>query len=114
MMHYLIAMAPTGGSPEGGMFSTLIMFALIIGIFYFMILRPQQRRQKERDKLLNSIKKGDRVVTVGGMHGVVAGIDEKTLLIEVADKIKLKFDRSAVSAVTREGEPETKELKETK
>lgn len=113
MMH-LIAMSPQGGDPQGGLFSTLIMFTLIIGIFYFMILRPQQRRQKERDKLLGSIKKGDRVVTVGGIHGIVAGVDEKTLLIEVADKLKLKFDRSAVSAVTREGEPETKDVKETK
>ena len=104
----IIAMAPQQGGAEGGLMSTLIMFALIIGIFYFLILRPQQKRQKERQKLLDSVKKGDKVVTAGGMHGTVAGLDEKSLLIQVADNIKLKFDRSAVSTIVREGEPETK------
>lgn len=91
--------------------STLIMFALIIFIFYFLILRPQQKRQKERQKLLDSVKKGDKIVTAGGLHGTVAGIDEKTVLIQVADNVKMKFDRSAVASIIREGEPETKETK---
>lgn len=95
---------PSGGNPTDSLISTLIMFALIIGIFYFMILRPQQKRQKERQKMLDSVKKGDKVVTAGGLHGTVAGIDEKTLLIQVSDNVKLKFDRSAVNAVVREGE----------
>jgi len=95
---------PQGGSPTDSLISTLIMFALIIGIFYFMILRPQQKRQKERQKMLESVKKGDKVVTAGGLHGTVAGIDEKTLLLQVADNVKMKFDRSAVNTVIREGE----------
>jgi preprotein translocase subunit YajC len=103
----IIAMAPQGGN-GGSMFSTLIMFALIILIFYFMILRPQQKRQKERQKLLDSVKKGDKVITVGGLHGTVIGLEEKTVLIQVADNVKMKFERSAVSTVTREGEPEVK------
>ncbi|MBP1679261.1 MAG: yajC, partial [Bacteroidetes bacterium] len=70
----MIAMAPPqGGSGSDGLFSTLIMFMLIIGIFYFMILRPQQKRQKERQKLLEALKKGDKIVTAGGMYGVIAG-----------------------------------------
>ena len=105
----IIAMAqPQGGSPESGLFSTLIMFALIIGIFYFLILRPQQKRQKERQKLLDAVKKGDKVITAGGLHGTVAGLDEKTLLIQVADNVKMKFDRSAVATIVREGEADTK------
>lgn len=109
----LVAMAPppAGGNAGGGMMSTLIMFALIIFIFYFLILRPQQKRQKERQKLLDSVKKGDKIVTAGGLHGTVAGIDEKTVLIQVADNVKMKFDRSAVASIIREGEPETKETK---
>jgi preprotein translocase subunit YajC len=108
----LIAMAsPQGGNPEGGLFSTLIMFALIIGVFYFLILRPQQKRQKERQKMLDAVKKGDKVVTAGGLHGTVAGLDEKTLLIQVADNVKMKFDRSAVTAIVREGETSEKETK---
>ncbi len=109
---YLIAMSPPqGGDAGGGMMSTLIMFGLIIGIFYFLILRPQQKRQKGRQKLLDSVKKGDKIITAAGLHGTVAGIDDKTLLIQVADNVKMKFDRSAVASIVREGEPDTKESK---
>jgi len=102
---FLIAMAqPQGGSPEGSLISTLIMFTLIIAIFYFMILRPQQKRQKDRQKMLDAVKKGDKVVTSGGMHGTVAGIDEKTILVQVSENVKLKFDRTAIGAVIRESE----------
>jgi preprotein translocase subunit YajC len=83
------------------MFSTVIMFSLIILIFYFLILRPQQKRQKERQKLLESVQKGDKIVTVGGMHGTVVGLEEKTVLVQVAENVKLKFERTAVSSVTR-------------
>jgi preprotein translocase subunit YajC len=102
---FLLAMSqPQGGSPEGSLISTLIMFTLIIAIFYFMILRPQQKRQKDRQKMLDAVKKGDKVVTSGGMHGTVAGIDEKSILVQVAENVKLKFDRTAIAAVVREGE----------
>jgi preprotein translocase subunit YajC len=105
----LIAMMPPGAGGDGGgsLMSTLLMFALIIGIFYFMILRPQQKRQKEREKMLSAVKKGDKIVTAGGLHGTIAGIDEKTVLIEVASNVKLKFDRSAVASILKEGEVET-------
>jgi preprotein translocase subunit YajC len=116
-MYSLIAMAPpqgSGGSPEGSLVSTLVMFGLIIGIFYFMILRPQQKRQKEREKLLTTMKKGDKIITAGGLHGTISGIDEKTVLIQVADTVKLKYDRSAIASIVREGESETKDAKESK
>ncbi|HUI65009.1 MAG TPA: preprotein translocase subunit YajC [Bacteroidota bacterium] len=102
---------PSGQDSSQGMFSTLIMFALIIAIFYFMILRPQQKRQKERQKLLTSIKKGDKIVTAGGLYGTIAGLDEKTVLIQVADNVKMKFDRSAVASVVSEGSGDGKEQK---
>lgn len=102
---FLLGMAqPQGGNPEGSLISTLIMFTLIIAIFYFMILRPQQKKQKERQKMLEAVKKGDKVVTTGGMYGTVAGMDDKTLLVQVAENVKLRFDRSAIAAITREGE----------
>jgi preprotein translocase subunit YajC len=102
---------PQGGDGGGGLMSTLIMFGLIIGIFYFLILRPQQKRQKERQRLLDAVKKGDKVITAGGLHATVAGMDDKTLLLQVSDNVKLKFDRSAVASIIREGEIETKESK---
>ena len=100
-------MAPQGGN-GGGMFSTVIMFSLIILIFYFMILRPQQKRQKERQKLLEGVKKGDKVITAGGVHGTVIGLEDKTVLVQVAENVKLKFEKSAISSITRDGESEGK------
>ncbi len=101
----LIAMAPSGsGGGGGGLVSTIIMFGAIFLIFYFMIIRPQQKRSKERDKMLSNIEKGDKIITSGGLHGTIAGIDEKTVLIQVGDNIKMKFERSAVASVVSKKE----------
>jgi len=109
---FIIAMAPPqGGSGDGGLMSTIIMFALIIGIFYFLILRPQQKRQKEREKLLESVKKGDKVITGGGLHGTVSGVEEKTLLIQVSENVKMKFERSAVTTIVKESDGDQKAAK---
>ncbi len=86
----------------GGLTSTILMFGVIILIFYFFILRPQQKRQKERQKLLESLKKGDKVVTAGGLHGTIIGMEEKTVLIQVTDTVKLKLEKGSVTSVTRE------------
>ncbi len=90
--------------PGSGIMNTIIMFGLMFLILYFMIIRPQQKRQKEQQKMLGSLKKGDKIVTSGGIHGVISGIDDKTLLVEIADKVKIKVDRGSVSGVTREAE----------
>lgn len=101
-MEYLFAMAPQGGEAGGGsMISTLIMFGAIFAIFYFMIIRPQQKKAKEREKMLSEIQKGDKIVTGGGIHGTVAGLDEKTCLIDVGNNIKIKFERSAIASISR-------------
>ena len=107
MKSLLIAMAPAQGGQGGGDFTTTIfMFAVIIAIFYFMILRPQQKRQKDRQKLLDSVKKGDRVVTAGGIHGTVVGVEEKTVLLQITDTVKVKLERSSISIVNKVGEVE--------
>ena len=99
-MELLLAMAPQGGEGGGGsLVSTLIMFGAIFLIFYFMIIRPQQKKAKERDKLLSNLEKGDKVVTSGGIHGIIAGIDEKTVLLQVSDNLKIKMERSAIGQV---------------
>lgn len=97
-MEILIAMAPQGGG-SANLISTLIMFGAIFLIFYFMIIRPQQKRAKEREKMLSNMQKGDKVITSGGLHGTIAGIDEKTVLLQVGDNVKMKFERSAVASV---------------
>ena len=107
MFNTIIAMAPSQGGQGGGeIYSTLIMFGAIIAIFYFMIIRPQQKKQKERERLLSAIKKGDKVITAGGMHGEIVGLDEKTVLLEVAEKVKIKLERSSVAVVNKQGEVE--------
>jgi preprotein translocase subunit YajC len=100
-MDILLAMAPPsdGQGGSGNLVSTLIMFGAIFLIFYFMIIRPQQKRSKEREKLLSSIEKGDKVMTSGGLYGVVDSLEEKTVILKVADNVKLKFERSAISSV---------------
>lgn len=99
-------------SPQGqegpSLVSNLVLFGSIIAIFYFMIIRPQQKREKERQAMLTALKKGDKVVIAGGLHGSVVGIEEKTLLVQIADNVKVKVDRGSVTTIVREGEPASK------
>lgn len=102
-MDIILAMAPPAdGQGGGGMIGTLIMFGAIFAIFYFMIIRPQQKRAKEREKLLSAVQKGDKVVLSSGMHGTVAGLEEKTVLIDAGNNIKIKFERSAIATVLKD------------
>jgi len=100
----IIAMAPQGGQGNagGGMLTTLIMFGLIFFIFYFMILRPQQKRQKERQKLLSELKKGDKIITAGGIHGKIVAIEDRTVLIEIDDNVKVKLEKGSIGTVLGE------------
>jgi len=98
-LELLFAMAPQGGEGGGGLVSTLIMFGAIFLIFYFMIIRPQQKRAKEKEKLLSNLEKGDKVVTNGGIHGVIAGLEDKTALLMVSENTKIKIDRTAITTV---------------
>lgn len=100
-MIFAMAQSPDGGG--GGLISTLIMFGAIFAIFYFMIIRPQQKRAKEREAMISAVQKGDKVVTSGGMHGVVEGVEEKTVLVKIADNVKVKIDKSAIGNVTNRG-----------
>jgi preprotein translocase subunit YajC len=104
--YYILAQqTPDGG---GDFMQTIILFGLIFVIFYFMIIRPQQKRQKERQKMLDAVKKGDKIITGGGIHGTVVGMEEKTVLVQIADNVKVKLERGSVTAVIREAEPDDK------
>jgi preprotein translocase subunit YajC len=100
-VYYLLAMAPSGEGGGGSLISTLIMFGAIFAIFYFMIIRPQQKRAKEKEKLLSNLQKGDKIVTSGGVHGTIAGLDEKTCLVDLGNNVKVKFERSAIASVSK-------------
>jgi preprotein translocase subunit YajC len=88
--------AASGGSMFTGLFLPLI---LMVVVFYFLIMRPQQKRNKERNKMLSALKKGDKIVTIGGLHGIISEITDDTVVLRVNDVTKLTFDRSAINNV---------------
>ncbi len=83
-------------------YSGLISIALMFAIFYFLLIRPQQKRQKERSAMLDALKKGDKVVTLGGMHGSIVELDDDTAVLRIAENLKVTFERSAISHVKTE------------
>ncbi|MCX7949023.1 MAG: preprotein translocase subunit YajC [Treponemataceae bacterium] len=78
---------------------SLIPFLLVIGIFYFLIIRPQNKKQKETEKMLASLKKGDKVVTIGGVHGIIHAVKDTTVVLKVDDATKIEFSRNAIASV---------------
>jgi preprotein translocase subunit YajC len=76
-----------------------VTFGLIILVFYFLVLRPQNKKQKETQKMLAAVKKGDRVVTIGGIRAVVASVKEDAVVLKVDDNTKIEFSKSAISQV---------------
>jgi len=105
VMSLLMGAPAEGGNP---IMSFLPLIA-IIGIFYFLILRPQSKKQKETQKMLSAVKKGDRVITVGGIHGVIYTVKESTVIIKVDENVKLEFNRTAISSVSAQAREEKEE-----
>jgi preprotein translocase subunit YajC len=95
---YAAAQAPGGGG-SGAVMTQVLFFAAIFAIFYFLLIRPQQKQKREREATLRSVKKGDRVVTTSGLHGTVVGLGEHTMTLKVADQVKLDFDRAALGRI---------------
>ncbi|HBG56809.1 preprotein translocase subunit YajC [Proteiniphilum sp. UBA1028] len=95
-MNILLQAAPAGGM--GGMTSTLLMMVAIIAVFYFFMIRPQQKKQKELQKSREAMKVGDKVVTSGGIHGRIKEVGDTWFLVEVADGVKIKFEKASVFA----------------
>ena len=85
------------------------MFLMIamLAIFYFLLIRPQQKRQKEQKLMLANLQKGDTIFTVGGLRGKITGLDENVLTVEIADRVRVKINRSAVGGLVSKGEAAT-------
>jgi preprotein translocase subunit YajC len=96
-----LAQAPAPAAPPQSALSTLIPFFCIAVIFYFLIIRPQQKRQKEQNALIASVKTGDSVVMNSGIHGIVTNVKDQTLIVKVADNVKIEFDKVAIATVTK-------------
>jgi len=97
------AMAPAGGGDGGGgsLITSLMPLALIFVIMYMLIIRPQQKKQKDQQRMIDSLKKGDNIVTNGGIHGTIVGVKEreKTLIVKIADNVKIELSRGTVARV---------------
>jgi preprotein translocase subunit YajC len=104
------AMGGSGGEGAAG-FSGFIPIILMFVIFYFLLIRPQQKRQKEHRSMISNLKKGDRIITSGGLHGRITGMDETTLTVEIADKVRVKVARANVSALSQTVSPPQPEKK---
>ena len=94
---YAAGLPPSGGAAS--ILPQLLFFAAIFAIFYFLLLRPQQQERRKRDQMLRALKKGDRVVTMGGLHGTVVGLNEHSAVLKIADQVKVECDRVAISRV---------------
>lgn len=88
--------AEGGGSPFGGVSSMLILFAVFGALFYFMMIRPQRKRQTKMTELMEGLKRGDNVITAGGIHGEIDSIGEAALVITLEDGAKLKVSKTSV------------------
>ena len=86
-------------SRGGDLFSAFIPLILIFAIFYFLLIRPQQKRQRELQKMISQLKKGDRVITTGGIYGTIASIKEKSILLKVDENTKIEVAKSAIAGV---------------
>lgn len=95
--------APIGeNAPEWAkMLNTMLFPVLIFVVFYFMLIRPQQKKQKETQKMLESLRSGDKVVTTSGILGTVTNVKEKTVIVRIADNVKVELLRSAIQTVTQ-------------
>lgn len=93
-------MNPGTGSAQG-IVANLLPLAFIFVIFYFLLIRPQQKKQKEYQKMLSELKKNDEIVTNGGMHGTILNIKEDTITLKIDDNVKIEINKNAVGYVKK-------------
>jgi preprotein translocase subunit YajC len=80
----------------GGPLSMVMMFALIFGVFYFLVIMPAKKQQKKKDAMISALKKGDKVVTSGGIYGTVAAVEDQALLLKISENTKIRIAKSAI------------------
>src|ERR1700746_2056417 len=92
----------TSGTPGGILGSPLVMMGIVMGIFYVMLILPQKRQRKKTQAMLPPVEQGDKVVTSSGIYGTVSGIDGDTVILKIADQVKIRILRSAIAQVEAE------------
>lgn len=109
-----LTLLQAAGNSTGQMLSTLVTFGLVFVIFYFLIIRPQNKKQKEAQKMIAGVKKGDKVVTIGGVHGIVHAVKDSTVVIKVDDDARIEFSKSAIATVVPKAEEKAEAKAEAK
>ena len=97
---YAMGQGGTGQGAQGG-FQAFIPLILMFVIFYFLLIRPQQKKTKEHRAMISNLKKGDKIITGGGIHGWITGLDDTTLTVEIADRVRVKVNRGNVTAMVQ-------------
>ena len=115
-MNIAYAMGQGGaGAPGGsGGFASFIPLILMFVIFYFLLIRPQQKKTKEHRQMVDNLRTGDRIITSGGLHGRITGVSESALTVEIAEKVRVKVNRASVTALLQTTPPPAAPKKEKK
>jgi preprotein translocase subunit YajC len=106
--------APAGGGGIFGQINMLIPFIAMFAIFYFLLIRPQQKKQRELRQMLQNLKRGDRVITSGGIYGTIVKIRNDIVHLEVADQVRLRINKSAIADMVAEADKVFEEVEEPK
>ena len=107
LLFYTIAQAAPAAAPKGSPLQFPIMMALLFGVMYFMMIRPQRRRDKERKAMIANVKAGDRVLLTSGILGEIQKVSENSLIVQIAEKTKIEVVKAALSQVLEKGETPT-------
>lgn len=104
----LLAETEAGGT-TGSIWQMIWPFILMFAVFYFLLIRPQQKKQKQRNLLLSQLKKGDKITTIGGLHGTIVELTDDTVVLRVNDTTRMTFERSAINTVVSSAPAATEE-----
>ena len=104
----MAAPGASGTQGSGSILPTLVTFGLVFVIFYFLIIRPQNKKKKDAENMLKALAKGDRVVTIGGIHGTIQTIKDDTVVLKIDSSTKMTMSRSAISNVSEQSRPTKK------
>jgi len=101
MLNTIFLQAAQGSGGGGGQMQILMLVG-IVAIFYFFMIRPQQKRNKEQAKFRSELQRGQKVVTIGGLHGKIVEVQETTVTLEVQDNVRMKFEKSAIASSVKD------------
>jgi len=111
---YAMSGAPAGGGGSSSAFGAMVPLILMFVIFYFLLIRPQQKKAKDQRSWNSSLKKGDKIITSGGLYGEITGITENVVTLEIAPKIRVKVSRAAIAASQGAPQPSTPDVTDEK